>query len=59
MDELLRDEQSAGEAKAWDVIVTRISLSLRDEPLAAGVASGERTRIGRPPGGDRISRLRA
>ncbi len=36
------------EAKAWDAIVTRISLSLREEPLAAGMASSERTRIGRP-----------
>lgn len=36
------------ETKAWDAIVTRISLSLREEPLATGMASSERTRIGRP-----------
>src|SRR5712691_3686015 len=36
-----------GEAKDWDAIVTRISLSLREEPLAAGMASSEGTRIGR------------
>lgn len=36
------------ETKAWDAIVTRISLSLREEPLVAGMASSERIRIGRP-----------
>jgi hypothetical protein len=36
------------ETKAWDAIVTRISLSLREQPFAAGMASSERSRIGRP-----------
>jgi hypothetical protein len=36
------------ETKAWDAIVTRISLSLREQPFAAGMASSERIRIGRP-----------
>ncbi len=35
------------EAKAWDAVVTRISLSLREEPLGAGMASSDRARIGR------------
>jgi hypothetical protein len=35
------------ETKAWDATVTRISLSLREEPLGAGMASSEPTRIGR------------
>jgi hypothetical protein len=35
------------EAEAWDEIVTRVSLSLRDQPLPAGMASSERTRIGK------------
>ena len=35
------------EEKTWDAIVTRISLSLRGESAAAGMAASERTRIGR------------
>jgi len=35
------------ETKAWDTIVTRISLSLRGESISAGMASSERSRIGR------------
>jgi hypothetical protein len=35
------------ETKAWDAIVTRISLSLREESLSAGMASSERSGIGR------------
>lgn len=35
------------ETKAWDAIVTRISLSLRDASLAPGMASSERSGIGR------------
>ena len=35
------------ETKAWDEVVTRISLSLREEPRGVGMASSERTRIGR------------
>jgi hypothetical protein len=35
------------ETKAWDAIVTRISLSLRDEASGPAMASSERTRIGR------------
>jgi hypothetical protein len=35
------------ETKAWDDVVTRISLSLREEPRGVGMASSERTRVGR------------
>src|SRR5204862_7513393 len=35
------------ETKAWDTLVTRISLSLRGESISAGMASSERSRIGR------------
>jgi hypothetical protein len=35
------------ETKAWDAIVTRISLSLRDQPSASGMVSSRREGMGR------------
>jgi hypothetical protein len=35
------------ETKAWDAIVTRVSLSLRGQPSAAGMASSQREGMGR------------